>query len=162
MCKILAACPDPEEIHLFFFRYIGPIRASNANEQQGYEVIDPHVEKPKDWPKDELSPVKLHKSLSSVGCIKSALKKPSDKSSEQAVKQDVEDVNQDTEKENIALPISKENKGSKSQKSDDAQKVKQKKNSSGNVKKKRGFGFFRRRKEGATKDTMSQPKTISK
>ena len=48
VCKILAACPSAEEIHLVLLRYVGPIRSSNAIEQQGYEVIDPDVARTQD------------------------------------------------------------------------------------------------------------------
>jgi hypothetical protein len=62
MCKILAGSPNTDEIQLIFLRYVGPIRASNANEQQGYEVIDPDI----DVSTKKHFPIKLSKTMSSL------------------------------------------------------------------------------------------------
>lgn len=83
VCKILAASKSTDDIHLVFIRYIGPIRNSNAIEQQGYEVIDPQVEKAKAKAEKQrqrnlatssegksMSPVKLSRSLSRLGAKK--------------------------------------------------------------------------------------------
>lgn len=85
VCKILAACPSAEEIHLVLLRYVGPIRSSNAIEQQGYEVIDPDVARTQDLQLKKTNsflnrtnsfgrknsnvkePIKLSKSLSRTG-----------------------------------------------------------------------------------------------
>ncbi len=71
VCRVLANTAETDELQLTFIRYVGPIRNSNANEQQGYEVIDPHVKKSTSntSPKrstSNMSPVKLSKSLSSA------------------------------------------------------------------------------------------------
>ena len=77
VCKALAASKSSDDIHLVFIRYIGPIRNSNAIEQQGYEVIDPQVEKAKAKAEEQrqrkennMSPVKLSRSLSRLGAKK--------------------------------------------------------------------------------------------
>lgn len=68
ICNILAACTNSEEIQLVFLRYVGPIRNSIADEQQGYEVIDPKIGK------ESSSPLKLSKSLSNVGATRGSSK----------------------------------------------------------------------------------------
>lgn len=41
VCKLLANTPNPDSIELYFIRYIGAIQT--APENQGYEVIDPKI-----------------------------------------------------------------------------------------------------------------------
>jgi len=129
-----------------FIRYIGPIRSSNANEQQGYEVIDPQVKKVG----EKLAPVKLSKSLSSSGGgkqpvhkgNKAASKDDSDEKVAQTTSTKTEEVS--VTHEAAPVDVKKENIKRASKK---ASKQKEEQSKLETKKKKRGFNLFRRRKD---------------
>jgi len=135
VCKLLAACPSAEEIHLVLLRYVGPIRSSNAIEQQGYEVIDPDVARTQDLQLKKNNsfrrnnanvkePIKLSKSLSRTG-----RQQLTEQKRRKAVSND---------KENISNQMMSES------------------NSKSKEKKKRNFfGLFKRRKGAQKKEKKS-------
>ena len=139
VCKVLANTADSDELQLTFIRYVGPIRNSNANEQQGYEVIDPHVKNSS----SKSSPVKLPKALSnSVGGNQSLhdghKAHSNDQLEEQAVQTNSANKKEDSMvNESTPVDLKKENIPA-------ATKVQPKHETK---KKKRGFNLFRRRKD---------------
>lgn len=163
VCKMLAACNTPNAIQLSFLRYIGPIRNSNANEQQGYEVIDPHIGKSK----QSTSPVKLSRSLSNVDG-----EQPLEKVDEETIllkSKKIEKENEELKEVSKKLSLSpkkmlslsmspkkKLNLSMSPKKKLNLSMSPKKKQSLSPKKKKKGFGLFRRRKgndSGKSKNT---------
>ncbi len=161
ICNILAGCENTDEIQLTFLRYIGPIRNSHTNEQQGYEVIDPHVEK-----KGTSSPLKLSKKLSNVKGESSAQEDKQELASSPSKKIATHD-NDARDSQQSLIPNCEDKSTNNDNIEGKMKKIsfsnaegKQKDNQTNSVekdtkisKKKRGFGFFRRRRDNKKKNT---------